>query len=321
MDDLFGASAFDEHLLYGDNRSDDDMNERRDGQVVCYDNEDQGEPDERSGDKGTYIAPISQDFPQSLWSLQSPKTRKFDQSTPPSSLTITILHPHSVHIVVFDTLASLRHALKSFNTTRTETPSSFRENLVGLLNEEAVKNAASNQGLKRSSINGRSVPVYPVTDHDPLNGLEATGSYVYHTHNDNLELTSSPEIFQTQQSCTVPVSRLSACFLDLVDMSVKLQHKWMGQSIEETASGQRHQWHISVVSSVPSFVGTELFMKVTFARNVLQDLPPVTEVLKQAVANEPWDYLTTFRTFEPFLRHHRGIPSEPSTLLLCCLIN
>ncbi|KAK1227005.1 hypothetical protein PQX77_010004 [Marasmius sp. AFHP31] len=320
MDDLFGHSGSDEISSYDANESEDGINKCPNEPGVPYGNEDQGEPDERNEDSSSYIADwyqygcgddqspseylalTSQNFPQSLWLLQSPKTEEFDWSTLPYSLTTTFLYPYPGHTSVLTTLASLERTLQLFGTAWAQRPPSFRENWVGMLDEKAVMNAASKQHLKRSSINGRIVPVYLATDHDLLNSLEATGSYVYHTHNDNLEPTSSPEILQTQQSSTVPVSRLSTCFLALVNISVKLRHKRLGRSDKETASGQRHQWHIPVVSSVPSFVGTELFREVAFVRNVLQNLPQFTGVLKQAAANEPWDYLVVFGTFEPFLR-------------------
>ncbi|KAK1234523.1 hypothetical protein PQX77_002273 [Marasmius sp. AFHP31] len=176
MDDLFGNSGSDEISSYDDNEYDNGVEECPDDLGVPYDNKSQEEPDERSGDNGTYIALISQDFPHSLQSLQSPKTRKFYQLTPPSSLTTTILHPHPAHITVLDTLASLGHTPRLSNTARAETPPFCRKNWVGLLNEEAATNAASNQRLKPSSINGHSVPVYPSTYHDFFLAKAATST-------------------------------------------------------------------------------------------------------------------------------------------------
>ncbi|KAK1217742.1 hypothetical protein PQX77_019597, partial [Marasmius sp. AFHP31] len=250
MDDLFGASAFDDHSLYGDRRSNDDISEHCDDLRVFYDHEDEGKPDERSRDNGTHIALISQDFPQSLRSLQTPKTRKFDRSTPPSSLTTTFLYLHPVHILALDTLASLGHTLQILSVAWTQSHSFLRKEWVEMFDEEAVANIASNQHLEQSSIKGCIVPVYSPTYHDPLNSLDSTGSYVHHNHDANLEPTPSSGILQTQQSSAVPVIRLLTCLPDLVE------HKQLGRSNKETAGGQRYRGDVSMASNSPSFVDT-----------------------------------------------------------------
>ncbi|KAK1229975.1 hypothetical protein PQX77_006947 [Marasmius sp. AFHP31] len=183
MDDLFGVSAFDDPSLYDDtNHFGDDINGCPDDLEVPYDNENQGEPDERSGDNGTYITLISQDFPQSLWSFQSPKTRKFDQSTLPSSLSTTILHPHPVHIPVFDTLASLGHTLQLFNTAWVQSLSSLQNDWVGPFDEEAVENTVSNryqggEGVQTPRDSPMTLNDSPCMDRKELNDVSHDGEY------------------------------------------------------------------------------------------------------------------------------------------------
>ncbi|KAK1218980.1 hypothetical protein PQX77_018311 [Marasmius sp. AFHP31] len=185
-----------------------------------------------------YLAIISPSFPLALQYLQSPKTRNQLQSRTSG------LSPHcdTVHTPVFAALAPL--------------------DWVEMLDEEAVPKTASNQHLEWSPINGYSVPVHPSTYHNPLNGFETTGSYVYRTHNDNLGPTTSPKTLEIQQSYVMPMIMLFVSSLDLVDMTAKTQLKRLRPSNRGTArkstSVQHHQWRTSRVSNAPSFVDTRI---------------------------------------------------------------
>ncbi|KAK1224619.1 hypothetical protein PQX77_012469, partial [Marasmius sp. AFHP31] len=229
MDDLFGDGSTPDydgiHLISPTihERQLDDM-DGLSGQrnPVCPSFEEE-ESQYQSNERKTngHFALVPQIFPSSLWSLQLPEKGSFDQLALPSSSITTFLSPHPIHFPVPVTLASLGHTLQLLGVAWTQSLPSFRREWVGMIDEEAVVNIASNQHPEWSSINGHSVPVYPPTNHDPSNGLETAGLCVHRNHH-NLEPTTPPEFLHTQQSA-VFVSRLFARLPDPVDMSVKLQ--------------------------------------------------------------------------------------------------